>query len=85
MVLCLVLSPDCIQQWIASTHIIQDRWIWDIYIFPDLCTAVHKAFYHTLVHAKLWNEIPVKIQKAESVETFKEKLKQHYVKIQNEK
>ena len=35
--------------------------------------------------AKLWNEIPVKIRKAQSVGTFKEKLKEHYAKIQNEK
>ena len=33
---------------------------------------------------KLWNEIPVKIRKAQSVETFKEKLRKYYSKIQNE-
>ena len=33
--------------------------------------------------AKLWNEIPIKIRKVQSVETFKEKLREHYSKIQN--
>ena len=50
------------------------------YIFPGLYTALHKALYHTL----LWNEIPIKIRKAQSVETFKEKLREHCSEIQNE-
>ena len=47
---------------------------------------VHSCAQSSLSYtgAKLWNEIPVKIRKAQSVETFKEKLKEHYSKIQNE-
>ena len=47
---------------------------------------VHSCAQSSLSYsgAKIWNEIPVKIQKAQSVETFKEKLKEHYAKIQNE-
>ena len=37
----LILSIDHIKQWITSTRIIQDRWIWRICIFPGLCAAVH--------------------------------------------
>ena len=34
--------------------------------------------------AILWNEIPVNIKKAESLDSFKDKLKAYYLKIQNE-
>ena len=47
---------------------------------------VHSCAQSSLSYtgATLWNEIPIKIRKAKSVETFKEKLREHYSKIQNE-
>ena len=47
--LCLILSLDYIQQWIASSRITRDRWVWEIFIFLGLCTAVHKTLHNTLV------------------------------------
>ena len=35
--------------------------------------------------AKLWNEIPLDIKKAQSMDTFKGKLKQYLLSIQEEK
>ena len=80
---CLILLLDYIPQWITSTRITQDQWIWEIYIFPRL---VHSYAQSSLSYtgAKLWNEIPIKIRKAQSVKTFKEKLSEYYSKIQNE-
>ena len=38
----------------------------------------------TFSGAKLWNEIPVSIKKALSLDSFKDKLKAYYLQIQNE-
>ena len=47
---------------------------------------VHRYAQSSLSYtgAKPWNEIPIKIWKEQSVETFKEKLRECYSKIQNE-
>ena len=34
--------------------------------------------------SKVWNEIPVNIQKAPSIDSFKEKLKAYYLQTQKE-
>ena len=82
MALCLILLLDYIPQWITSTCITQDWWKWEIYIFPGLCTDMHKALYHTLV-LSYGMKSQSKFGK-QSVETFKEKLREHYSRIQNE-
>ena len=34
--------------------------------------------------AKIWNDIPVEVRKAQSIYIFKRKLREHYVRIQNQ-
>ena len=53
-------------------------------VFLPRCNLSFTQKSIAFIGATLWNEIPVNIKKAESLDSFKSKLKAYYLNLQNE-
>ena len=67
-----------------KVHLYQTRSAFSENVVLSRCDLSFTQKSITFSGAKLWNEIPVSIKKALSLDSFKDKLKAYYLQIQNE-
>ena len=60
----------------------QDQPYQETYFFLDDLSFTQKSIAFS--GAKLWNEIPVNIKRAVSLDSFKDKLKAYYLQLQTD-